>query len=77
MSDFSALGRFFIVVGALILLVGVILAFGNRIPLIGWLGKLPGDIIFRRGNTTIYIPIVSSILLSLLLTLIFNLIFRR
>lgn len=77
MNDFSALGRFFIVIGALILIVGIVLAFGSRIPLFGWLGRLPGDIIFRRGDTTIYIPIVSSILLSLLLTLIFNLIFRR
>ena len=38
--------------------------------------RLPGDIVIRRGNWTIYIPIATSILLSLILTLLFAL-FRR
>ena len=32
------------------------------------LGRLPGDIVFQRGNTTFYFPIVTSILLSLVLS---------
>ena len=37
-------------------------------PSIPWLGKLPGDIRIEIGNTRIYIPITTCILLSLLLT---------
>ena len=35
------------------------------------IGKLPGDIVIKKGNTTFYFPIVTSILLSLVLSLIF------
>lgn len=77
MDDLSAVGRLFIVFGVVFLVVGLLLAFGSRVPFLGSLGKLPGDIVYRRGNTTIAIPLVTSLLLSLLLTLILNLIFRR
>lgn len=40
------------------------------------IGRLPGDLTFRRGNTTFYFPIVTSLVISLLLTLVFS-IFRR
>lgn len=40
------------------------------------LGRLPGDIVFHKGNFTFYFPLVTSLLLSLLLTLVFSL-FRR
>lgn len=69
----EALGRPLIVVGAVVLLIGLFLAFGPRVP---FLGRLPGDIAWRRGHTTVYFPIVTCIVLSLLLTLIFSL-FRR
>ena len=67
------LGRPLIVVGAVLLLAGLFLTFGPRIP---GLGRLPGDIVWRRGNSTVYFPIVTCIVLSLLLTLLFSL-FRR
>lgn len=41
------------------------------------LGRLPGDIYFRKGNTSFYFPLATSIIVSLLLTIILNLIFRR
>jgi hypothetical protein len=34
-------------------------------------GRLPGDIIVRRGNFSFYFPVVTSIVLSILLTLLF------
>jgi hypothetical protein len=40
------------------------------------LGRLPGDILIKRGNGTLYIPITTSILVSVLLTLIVNLVLR-
>ncbi len=45
--------------------------------LLGWFGKLPGDIRITRGESRIYIPITSMIIVSLVLTLIVNLFFRR
>jgi len=37
-----------------------------------WFGRLPGDINIERGNTRIFIPITSMIIVSLLLTLVVN-----
>ena len=47
--------------------------------LIRWtaVGRLPGDIVVRRGNFTLYFPIVTSILLSIALTLLMWLLNRR
>jgi hypothetical protein len=67
------LGRMLIFAGLLLVLVGLVLVFAGRIP---WLGRLPGDVVYRRGNFTFYFPLVTSLLLSLLLTLLFAL-FRR
>ena len=67
------LGRPLILIGVVLVLVGLFLAFGPRIPFVG---RLPGDIVWRRGNTTVYFPIVTCIVVSLLLTLLFSL-FRR
>jgi hypothetical protein len=69
----SEIGRPLIVVGAVLLVVGLVLTFGPRIP---GLGRLPGDMVWRRGNTTVYFPIVTCLVLSLVLSLLFAL-FRR
>jgi DUF2905 family protein len=63
----SELGRPLIVVGAVLLLVGLALTFGPRIP---GLGRLPGDVVWRKGGTTVYFPVVTCIVISLLLTLV-------
>ena len=60
--------------GAVVLLVlGVIFLLLSRF---GW-DRLPGDLVFRRGNLTIYAPIGLMILVSIVLTIILNLFFRR
>ena len=66
-------GRTLLVVGAVLFVVGLLLTFGSRVP---GLGRLPGDIVVRKGNFTFYFPLVTSILLSLLLTAILSF-FRR
>jgi hypothetical protein len=66
--------RLLIVFGIVLAAVGVLLLLGARLP---WFGRLPGDFLFRRGGLTIYVPIVTSILLSIVLTLLLNLFFRR
>ena len=68
------IGRLLIIVGGFILVVGLFLALGLRIP---YLGKLPGDISIDRGNVHFSFPIVTCLLLSLVLTLLLNLFFRR
>jgi hypothetical protein len=61
----------------LITLGVVLLAVGLLWPLLSrYLGRLPGDIVVRRGSFTLVFPIVTCLLLSLLLTLLFSL-FRR
>lgn len=58
--------------GALLLVAGVLLWLGGR----AGLGSLPGDLAWKRGNTSIYIPIVSSIVISILLTIVLNFVLR-
>lgn len=59
MPEFSKL---FIILGIIFLLVGFFMQF---------IGKLPGDIVIKKGNTTFYFPIVTSIVISVILSLIF------
>ena len=73
---FPEIGKFLILIGALLLLMGLALTFGDRFGFLR-LGRLPGDIIYRRGNFTFYFPLVTSILLSLILTVLFWLFGRR
>jgi hypothetical protein len=68
----QGLGRLLISLGLVIAAVGFILYMGWKIPI----GRLPGDIHIRIGNTGIYFPVITCILLSLLLTLVMNL-FKR
>ena len=58
------MARFLIVMGLILLAAGVLWPFIAKIGL----GHLPGDIVFKRGNTTFYFPIVTSIVLSIVLS---------
>jgi hypothetical protein len=72
-APMAQLGRSLLVIGAVLVLAGLLLTLAER-----WgLGRLPGDIVWRRKSTTVYFPIVTSVVLSLALTLILNLLFRR
>jgi hypothetical protein len=62
------------IAGALLLLIGASLQFAPW--LVNWFGRLPGDIRIDSGNSRVFIPITSMIVLSLVLTIIFNL-FKR
>jgi hypothetical protein len=56
--------------------VGLAFIYSDRIPFLRF-GRLPGDIVYRRGNFTFYFPLITSVVLSLLLTLVFWIIGRR
>lgn len=59
--------------GGLLLLLGLIFYFADRLP---WLGCLPGDILIKKKNFSFYFPMATSLLLSLLLSLLIYLIQR-
>jgi Protein of unknown function (DUF2905) len=67
------IGRYLLLAGVLIAAAGVLMIVGERFGL----GRLPGDVVWRRKNTTVYFPIVTSLVLSVVLTLLLNLWFRR
>jgi uncharacterized membrane-anchored protein YitT (DUF2179 family) len=67
------MGRFLLIVGAVIFLIGLVFWSGLAPK---WLGRLPGDIRIERGNSVFYFPIVTCIVISILLSLVMS-IFRR
>jgi len=63
-----------VIFGAALVIIGLLMIWLPKIPL---LGKLPGDIVWRRGNFNFYFPLATGILLSVVLTLLFRLFFRK
>ncbi|MBU6423222.1 MAG: DUF2905 domain-containing protein [Chloroflexota bacterium] len=69
--ELSAVGRSLVGIGVVLVLIGLALMVGGRIPL---LGRLPGDIQIRGEHWSIYAPIATSIVLSVALTLVVSLV---
>ena len=67
------MGKILIIIGVILVLAGIVIQWGGRIP---FLGKLPGDIAVERSNFKFYFPLATSILLSLVISLIIYLINR-
>ncbi|MFC7371227.1 DUF2905 domain-containing protein [Fictibacillus iocasae] len=61
------MNKLLIIAGIVLIVVGLLWSY---------VGKIPGDIVWKKGNTTIYFPIVTSIIASIVLSLIFMLIGR-
>ncbi|MGH7180448.1 MAG: DUF2905 domain-containing protein [Nitrospiraceae bacterium] len=83
-TEWGILGKIFIGVGVCVVLVGLLMLMADRVPgvgsLLGWFGKLPGDISIRRDNFSFSFPLVTCLLLSVILSLVLYLItwiFRR
>lgn len=64
------MGKLLVLVGLAIAALGVVVMLG--VPL----GRLPGDIVVRRGNFSFYFPLATSIVLSILLTLLLSVLKR-
>ncbi|MFS0861701.1 DUF2905 domain-containing protein [Fredinandcohnia sp. 179-A 10B2 NHS] len=56
------MGKMLMIMGIILLVIGFVWQF---------IGKLPGDIVVKKGNTTFYFPIVTSIVISIVLSFIF------
>ena len=67
------LGKLLIIIGAVILVTGLVLALLGRVP---WIGRLPGDIVIRRDDFVFVFPLTSCLLVSVLFSLIFYLLRR-
>ena len=66
--------KIIIIVGVVLVIIGVIwMVFPGAFS---WFGKLPGDIRYESGNTRVYFPIVTMIVVSVVLSILLNL-FRR
>jgi uncharacterized protein YybS (DUF2232 family) len=63
----NEMGKYLVIVGLLIAAVGVLLWSGVGK---GWMGRLPGDINYTKGNFNFHFPIVTCLLVSLFLTLL-------
>ena len=69
----SELGKFLVIVGVVLAIVGLILWSGFAPK---WLGRLPGDIRIEREHSIFYFPIVTCMIISIVLSLVLS-IFRR
>jgi uncharacterized protein YybS (DUF2232 family) len=63
----SDIGKWLVIFGLLIAMVGALLWSGIGK---GWLGRLPGDIHYTKGNFSFHFPIMTCLLVSLILTVI-------
>ena len=63
----SEMGRWFILGGVLLIVVGALLLSLGKIP---GVGKLPGDIIIKKDNFSFYFPLTTCLLISLILSII-------
>jgi Protein of unknown function (DUF2905) len=72
--DTGAAGRIFLTLGVFLLVIGLLLSVGPKIP---WLGRLPGDFSFGGPGWKVYVPLGTSLALSLVLSLILWLLNRK
>jgi hypothetical protein len=70
MPGFTLMGKMLIIMGILLILIGIIMTAGPKIP---WIGRLPGDIIIKKDDFSLYFPLTSCIIMSIILTFLFYL----
>ncbi len=71
------MARFLMITGLFLIVSGLLLHFKVDVPyLTSWIGKLPGDIVIRKQNMTIYFPITTSVVFSVVLFLVLSFLFK-
>ena len=73
MPEFSQFGKILLIIGLITAGVGLILLAGDKIP---WLGRLPGDLLFKGKKGSFYFPITTCLLISIIISFILYL-FRQ
>lgn len=61
--------KILIIIGIILLIVGLLYPYIKKLGL----GQLPGDILFKTGNSTFFFPVMTCLIISIILTIIFNL----
>jgi hypothetical protein len=69
----SEFGKILITFGIILVIVGLIFTVGEKFGI----GRLFGDIYYKKDNFTFYFPITTSIIISIILTILLNIFFRR
>ena len=78
MPDWSDVGKTLILVGGVLALLGALLTlFGKMGSGFGGFVRLPGDILIKRDNFTLYFPLTTSILISVALSLLMYFLSKR
>jgi hypothetical protein len=70
----TPLGKLLVIAGVIMVGVGLLFLWGEKIP---YVGKLPGDIYLERGRVRIYFPLATSIVISVILTILVRVLIRR
>ena len=73
MTGLDSLGRMLMLLGGVLVLLGLLLVLAPKLP---FLSRVPGDLVLRRGDLTIYFPIVTMLLVSVGLTIVLNVVLR-
>ncbi|WMN12756.1 DUF2905 domain-containing protein [Marivirga salinae] len=71
MQTNNSLGKYLIIIGACVILAGIIIYFFH--DKLQWIGKLPGDIRIEKENFRFYFPITTMLLVSLIVSVLFRL----
>ena len=71
MHELPEIGRSLVMVGAVILVLGLALLVMGKVP---YVGRLPGDFVWKRGSFSFYFPLATCLVASLLLSLILYLV---
>ena len=61
--------KILIIIGIILLIIGLLYPNIKKLGL----GQLPGDILFKTGNSTFFFPVMTCLIISIILTIIFNL----
>ena len=61
--------KILIIIGTILLILGLFYPYIKKLGL----GQLPGDILFKTGNSTFFFPVITCLIISIVLTIIFNL----
>lgn len=70
------MAKLLILIGVICIGIGIVLLALDQFGLSKYIGNLPGDINFTKGNVSFHFSILTSLLVSILLTVLFNLFFR-
>lgn len=74
MMAVESIGKALIFLGIVMIFIGTIFVLFGKVP---WFGRLPGDLVIKNENMTVYFPIATMLIISVILTVLFNMIAKR